>query len=125
VHFDVRSWDGGAEGGAEVGGVVGTGGERGDGEEEMATTWACGGEEAGDQVWRRKATAPNHREQQIRREHGSRRVANDAWQMTGAQSEQHTARGWRQGEGAIRLGLRAEATWWRRREKGRRGGRVC
>ena len=77
MHFDVRSWDGGAEGGAEVGRVVGTGGERGDGEEETATTWACGGEEAGDQVWRRKAAAPNHREQQIRREHGSRRVAND------------------------------------------------
>jgi outer membrane lipoprotein SlyB len=78
VHFDGRSWDGGAEGGAEVGRVVGTGGERGDGEEETATTWACGGEEAGDQVWRRKAAAPNHQEQQIRREHGSRRVANDA-----------------------------------------------
>jgi hypothetical protein len=28
----------------------------------MATVWACGGEEADDQVWRRRATVPNHRE---------------------------------------------------------------
>jgi hypothetical protein len=62
VHFDGRSWEGGAERGAEVGRAIGRGGEWGDGGEEMAMVWACGGEEAGDQVWRRRATAPNHRE---------------------------------------------------------------
>jgi hypothetical protein len=62
VHFDGRSWEGGAERGAEVGRAIGRGGERGDGGEEMVTVWACGGEEVGDQVWRRRATVPNHRE---------------------------------------------------------------